>query len=203
MISCRSRRWHQTRNFSFKEERRHSGDRLHHRCRWPAASSGVIAHISWWRRPQHRTWSRARLIVILFTGRASTGAFRQHKSVRTTGDKRMAIAPDMPIFADTAVPALSFSGWDALFAARAHQRRSSIDSMRPPALADLTVRSRPADLGKEAFLASARRRGRSPPCRRPRLRNGGRSSRSLGSRPNEAPGTIVLQRGKAGFHGLS
>jgi hypothetical protein len=64
------------------------------------------------------------------------------------------------------------------------------------ALADPTVRSRLAELGQELFRAISRPLRQSAHCTRPRLRNGGRSSRQPTSGENELSHCTICHSSK-------
>jgi tripartite-type tricarboxylate transporter receptor subunit TctC len=70
-----------------------------------------------------------------------------------TGDTRLALAPDIPTFAEMGLPALSFSSWYGLFAPRGTPKDiiSKLNAAVVAALADPAVRSRLGDLGMEVF----------------------------------------------------
>jgi tripartite-type tricarboxylate transporter receptor subunit TctC len=73
------------------------------------------------------------------------------KAYAVTSDTRFAQAPDIPTFAEMALPALSFSSWNALFAPK-RTPKDIIDKLNGAiveALADPTVRARIAGLGSE------------------------------------------------------
>jgi hypothetical protein len=66
---------------------------------------------------------------------------------------RMAVAPDIPTFAEMGLPALSHSEWSALFAPKGTPAQivGKLNAAAVEALADPAVRSRLADLGTEIF----------------------------------------------------
>jgi tripartite-type tricarboxylate transporter receptor subunit TctC len=70
-----------------------------------------------------------------------------------TSDTRMAIAPDIPTFAEMGLPALSLSHWAGLFAPRGTPGDiiGKIDAAAVEALADPATRSRLVELGFEIF----------------------------------------------------
>jgi tripartite-type tricarboxylate transporter receptor subunit TctC len=75
------------------------------------------------------------------------------KAYAVTGDTRLALAPDIPTFAEMGLPALSISGWLGLFAPKGTPK-NVIDKLNVAtvgALADPVVRSRLADLGYEVL----------------------------------------------------
>ena len=75
------------------------------------------------------------------------------KAYAVTSDMRLALAPDIPTFAELGLPSLSFSNWYGLFAPKGTPRDivTKLDAAAVDALADPVVRSRLADLGYEAF----------------------------------------------------
>jgi tripartite-type tricarboxylate transporter receptor subunit TctC len=70
-----------------------------------------------------------------------------------TSDTRLAIAPDIPTFAELGLPALSICGWSGLFAPKGTPRDviGRLNAAAVEALSDPAVRSRLADLGYEVF----------------------------------------------------
>jgi tripartite-type tricarboxylate transporter receptor subunit TctC len=75
------------------------------------------------------------------------------KAFAVTSDTRSAAAPDIPTFAEMGLPALSYSGWGALFAPKGTPRDiiAKLNSTAVEALADPAVRSRLVDLGSDIF----------------------------------------------------
>jgi tripartite-type tricarboxylate transporter receptor subunit TctC len=75
------------------------------------------------------------------------------KAYAVTSDTRLALAPDVPTFAEMGLPGLSFSGWLGFFAPKGTPRDAigKLNAAVAEALADPTVRSRLADLGYAAF----------------------------------------------------
>ena len=75
------------------------------------------------------------------------------KAYAVTSDMRLAVAPDIPTFAELGLPSLSFSNWYGLFAPKGTPRDivTKLDAAAVDALADPAVQSRLADLGYEAF----------------------------------------------------
>ena len=75
------------------------------------------------------------------------------KAHAVTSDMRLAVAPDIPTFAELGLPSLSFSNWYGLFAPKGTPRDivTKLDAAAVDALADPAVQSRLADLGYEAF----------------------------------------------------
>jgi tripartite-type tricarboxylate transporter receptor subunit TctC len=75
------------------------------------------------------------------------------KAYAVTSDTHSAVAPDIPTFGEMGLPALSFSGWGALFAPKGTPRDivAKLNAAAVVALADPAVQSRLADLGLEIF----------------------------------------------------
>jgi tripartite-type tricarboxylate transporter receptor subunit TctC len=75
------------------------------------------------------------------------------KAFAVTSDMRLAQAPDIPTFAEIGMPALSFSGWNGLFAPKGTPKDiiGRLNAAAVEALADPAVRSRFVDLGQEIF----------------------------------------------------
>jgi len=75
------------------------------------------------------------------------------KAYAVTSDARLALAPDIPTFAEMGLPAVSYSGWYALFAPRGTPRDiiGKLNAAAVEALADPAVRSRLIELGLEIF----------------------------------------------------
>ena len=75
------------------------------------------------------------------------------KALAVTSDMRLALAPDIPTFAEMGLPALSSSGWYALFAPKGTAKDivGRLNSATVEALADPAVRSRITELGAEIF----------------------------------------------------
>jgi tripartite-type tricarboxylate transporter receptor subunit TctC len=75
------------------------------------------------------------------------------KAYAVTSDARLALAPDIPTFAEMGLPALSFSGWGGFFAPKGTSRDiiAKLNAAVVEALADGAVRSRLTDLGEEIF----------------------------------------------------
>jgi tripartite-type tricarboxylate transporter receptor subunit TctC len=65
----------------------------------------------------------------------------------------MAVAPDIPTFAEMGLPALSYSEWFGLFAPKGTPREiiGKLNAAAVEALADPAVRSRLVELGFEVF----------------------------------------------------
>ena len=75
------------------------------------------------------------------------------KGYAVTSDKRLAVASDIPTFAELGLPTLSFSYWFGLFAPKGTPKDiiERLNGAVVEALADPAVRSRLAELGYEAF----------------------------------------------------
>ena len=75
------------------------------------------------------------------------------KAYAVTSDKRLAVASDIPTFAELGLPTLSFSSWFGLFAPKGTPKDTieRLNGAAVEALADPAVRSRLAELGYEAF----------------------------------------------------
>jgi tripartite-type tricarboxylate transporter receptor subunit TctC len=105
------------------------------------------------------------------------------KAFAATSDARLALAPDIPTFGEMGLPALSFSGWWALFAPKGTPKEIIDRSMRSPSGHCPTLRrglGLPI-LGARFSRASNRPRRHSAHYRRPKSRSGGRSSESCDS----------------------
>ena len=75
------------------------------------------------------------------------------KAYAVTSDTRLALAPDIPTFAEMGLPALSYSAWFGLFAPKGTPKDiiGKLNAAAVEALADPAVRSRLVDLGLEIF----------------------------------------------------
>jgi tripartite-type tricarboxylate transporter receptor subunit TctC len=75
------------------------------------------------------------------------------KAYAVTSNARLAVAPDIPTFAEMGLPALLWSSWYGLFAPRGTPRdiTGRLNAAAVEALADPAVRSRLVDLGFEVF----------------------------------------------------
>jgi tripartite-type tricarboxylate transporter receptor subunit TctC len=75
------------------------------------------------------------------------------KVYAVTADTRSTLAPDLPTFAETGLPALTYSLWFGLFAPKATPKDviARLNSAVVEALADPAARSRLAELGYEVF----------------------------------------------------
>jgi tripartite-type tricarboxylate transporter receptor subunit TctC len=75
------------------------------------------------------------------------------KAYAVASDTRLALAPDIPTFAEIGLPLSFYVGWHALFAPKGTPREviDRLNAATVQALADPAVRSRFADLGCEIF----------------------------------------------------
>jgi tripartite-type tricarboxylate transporter receptor subunit TctC len=75
------------------------------------------------------------------------------KAYAVTSDTRLALAPDIPTFAEMGLPALSFSAWLGLFAPKGTPKDiiAKLNAATVEALADPAVRSRLADIGYQVL----------------------------------------------------
>jgi tripartite-type tricarboxylate transporter receptor subunit TctC len=75
------------------------------------------------------------------------------KAYAVTSDARLALAPDLPTFAELGLPSLSFANWYALFAPRGTPDDiiAKLDAAAVETLADPATRSRLAALGVDGF----------------------------------------------------
>jgi tripartite-type tricarboxylate transporter receptor subunit TctC len=75
------------------------------------------------------------------------------KAYAVASDRRLALAPDIPTFAEMGFPALSYSAWFGLFAPKGTPQDiiGNLHAAAVAVLADPTARSRLADLGFEIF----------------------------------------------------
>jgi tripartite-type tricarboxylate transporter receptor subunit TctC len=75
------------------------------------------------------------------------------KAYAVASDTRLALAPDIPTFAEMELPAVSFPGWYGLFAPKGTPKDiiAKINAAAVEALADPAVQSRLIDLGLEIF----------------------------------------------------
>ena len=101
--------------------------------------------------PQCRSWRRVRL-----TSYSATWALVRAGSIKAyavTSDTRLALAPDIPTFAEMGLPTVSYSGWFGLFAPKGTLKEiiGKFNAAAVEALADPAVRSRLIDLGMEVF----------------------------------------------------
>jgi tripartite-type tricarboxylate transporter receptor subunit TctC len=78
------------------------------------------------------------------------------KAYAVTSNKRLALAPEVPTFAEMGLPALSYSTWLGLFAPRRTPKQiiDKLNAAAVGAVADPLVRSRLVDLGYEVFPRS-------------------------------------------------
>jgi tripartite-type tricarboxylate transporter receptor subunit TctC len=75
------------------------------------------------------------------------------KAFAVTSDTRLAVAPDIPTFAEMGRSAVSYSGWYGIFAPKGTPRDivGKLNAAAVLALADPAVTSRIADLGMGMF----------------------------------------------------
>jgi len=75
------------------------------------------------------------------------------RAYAATSDARLTLAPDIPTFGEMGQPALSYSGWYALFAPKGTPKNviDRLNAATVDALADQAVRSRLAALGLEIY----------------------------------------------------
>jgi tripartite-type tricarboxylate transporter receptor subunit TctC len=75
------------------------------------------------------------------------------RAYAVTSKSRVALAPDLPTFAEVGLPAVSWSAWFGLFAPRGTPKDNiaKLNAAAMEALADPAVQSRIAELGQEAF----------------------------------------------------
>jgi tripartite-type tricarboxylate transporter receptor subunit TctC len=75
------------------------------------------------------------------------------KAYAVTSDTRLALAPDIPTFAEMGLPMLSYSAWFGLFAPKATAKDIivKLNAAVAYALADPEVQFRLTDLGQEVF----------------------------------------------------
>jgi tripartite-type tricarboxylate transporter receptor subunit TctC len=75
------------------------------------------------------------------------------KAYAVTSDRRLALAPDVPTFAEMGLPTLSYSAWLGIFAPRGTSKDiiGKLNTVVVEALADPALRSRLVDLGSEIF----------------------------------------------------
>jgi tripartite-type tricarboxylate transporter receptor subunit TctC len=109
------------------------------------------------------------------------------KAYAVTARSRLATAPEIPSVDEAGLPGLHVSIWFALFAPK-QTPKSIINRLNAAvvnALANPAVRQWLTDLGLKFRRAISRCRRRSLPCKKPKSRNGGPSSRRRTSRANE------------------
>jgi tripartite-type tricarboxylate transporter receptor subunit TctC len=75
------------------------------------------------------------------------------KGYAVTSDKRLALVPDIPTFAEIGLPGLSYSEWLGLFAPKGTPRDiiDKLNAAAVEAMADPAVRSRITDFGSEIY----------------------------------------------------
>jgi tripartite-type tricarboxylate transporter receptor subunit TctC len=112
----------------------------------------------------------------------------EFKAYAVSAKRRLAAAPDIPTVEEAGFPNLDATVWFGFWAPAHTPKTSSPGSMLPP------WRLWPARASghdwpiwrRRYFRASSRPRWRSPHCRRPRSRNGGRSSKKPASSRSES-----------------
>src|SRR5262249_54307653 len=122
------------------------------------------------------------------------------KAYALTATTRLAAAPDIPTVDEAGLPGLHALNWQAVFLPKGAPQDivARLNGAIVSALADATVRRRLAGIGQESLRASSKRRTHSRTIKRPRSRNGGRSSRKRTSRRNDsvlteqAPDEVIL-----------
>ena len=113
------------------------------------------------------------------------------KAYAVTSDTRFAQAPNIPTFAEMGVPAVFWSTWNGLFSRPGARRGTLLANSMPRPWRHWPTRC--CDLvspisAMTPFHASDRHQRPLPACKRPMPRNGGRSSRSWGSRRIDSRG---------------
>jgi tripartite-type tricarboxylate transporter receptor subunit TctC len=85
------------------------------------------------------------------------------KAYALTSEMRLALAPDLPTFAEMGLPTLSFSAWGGLFAPKGTPKDiiDKLNSAAVEALADAAVRSRLVDFAYQVFPPNDRHQRRS------------------------------------------
>jgi tripartite-type tricarboxylate transporter receptor subunit TctC len=75
------------------------------------------------------------------------------RAFAVASDTRLAVAPDIPTFAEMGLPAVSYSAWNGLFAPKGTPKDiiAKLNAAAMETLADPAVRSRLAALGSEIF----------------------------------------------------
>jgi tripartite-type tricarboxylate transporter receptor subunit TctC len=75
------------------------------------------------------------------------------RAFAVAGDTRLAVAPEIPTFAEMGLPAVSYSAWNGLFAPKGTPKDiiAKLNAAAVETLADPAVRSRLAALGAEIF----------------------------------------------------
>jgi tripartite-type tricarboxylate transporter receptor subunit TctC len=94
-------------------------------------------------------------IDLLFMGPAQLPLVRAGsiRAYAVTSDKRLALAPDMPTFAEMGLPTISYLAWYGLFAPKGTPKDVivKLNAAVVKALADPELRRRLTDLGQEVF----------------------------------------------------
>src|SRR5580693_6184142 len=113
------------------------------------------------------------------------------KAYAVTAKERIAVAPDIPTTDEAGLPGYYFSFWHAMWAPRARRSRSS-PSLTPRWWPPwpIPIRGKNSSISRRSSIrASNRHPKRCTPSRKPRSRNGGRSSRPPASRRSKKPGS--------------
>jgi tripartite-type tricarboxylate transporter receptor subunit TctC len=99
------------------------------------------------------------------------------KAYAVAGKARLTKAPEIPTAEEAGVPGLAISFWHGLWAPKGTQREivAKLNDAVVDALSNANVRSRMADLSQDLFPRDSRRRTRSLPTTRPKLKGGGPS----------------------------
>ena len=104
------------------------------------------------------------------------------KAFAVAAAARLSSAPEIPMVDEAGLPDFTYRSGMAFGCRSGHRRPLSRNSTpqwsKPWPIRGCALGSRTS--AKKFLRATSRRQRRSPPCRRPRSRNGGRSSRSLG-----------------------
>jgi tripartite-type tricarboxylate transporter receptor subunit TctC len=100
------------------------------------------------------------------------------KAYAVTGDRRVALMPDIPTFRELGLPSLSFSDWFGLFAPRGTPTEvvTKLNASVVDALGDPTVQSRLVELGQELFPRERQIRDALGEMAKADAERGGRSS---------------------------
>ena len=109
------------------------------------------------------------------------------KAYAVTAKERIAVAPDIPTTDEAGLPGYYFSFWHAMWAPKGTPKPiiAKLNAAVVAALAD-PERARSSSIWRRTSIrASNKRPKRCTPSRKPRSRNGGRSSRRRASRQSE------------------
>ena len=109
--------------------------------------------IAWLKAISNRRGGRSDRPNIYTADVVAPPAGGDRQSLRVTSEARLALAPDIPTFAEIGLPALSYSPWTGLFAPKATPKEivGKLNAAAVEALADEGVRSRLVDLGHAIF----------------------------------------------------